>query len=66
MQKLQNVVASRATQYNHDLKRKEREYNKLKERFHQLLMNKKDKKIGMYVTGLLKQEFVGGGLLFTS
>ncbi|XP_028588761.2 afadin- and alpha-actinin-binding protein isoform X1 [Podarcis muralis] len=49
VQKLQNIVASRATQYNHDMKRKEREYNKLKERFHQLLMNKKDKKMTMDV-----------------
>lgn len=46
VQKLQNIIASRATQYNHDMKRKEREYNKLKERLHQLVMNKKDKKIG--------------------
>ncbi|KAM8792150.1 afadin- and alpha-actinin-binding protein isoform 4-T5 [Rhynchonycteris naso] len=45
VQKLQNIIASRATQYNHDMKRKEREYNKLKERLHQLVMNKKDKKI---------------------
>ncbi|XP_061486524.1 afadin- and alpha-actinin-binding protein [Rhineura floridana] len=49
VQKLQNIVASRATQYNHDMKRKEREYNKLKEHFHQLLMNKKDKKMAMDV-----------------
>ncbi|XP_074858601.1 afadin- and alpha-actinin-binding protein isoform X2 [Carettochelys insculpta] len=49
VQKLQNIVASRATQYNHDMKRKEREYNKLKERLHQLVMNKKDKKIAMDV-----------------
>ncbi|XP_044288229.1 afadin- and alpha-actinin-binding protein isoform X1 [Varanus komodoensis] len=49
VQKLQNIVASRATQYNHDMKRKEREYNKLRERFHQLLMNKKDKKMAMDV-----------------
>ncbi|KAJ6656286.1 hypothetical protein lerEdw1_003942 [Lerista edwardsae] len=49
VQKLQNIVASRATQYNHDMKRKEREYNKLKERFHQLLMSKKDKKMNMEV-----------------
>ncbi|XP_070602352.1 afadin- and alpha-actinin-binding protein isoform X3 [Erythrolamprus reginae] len=47
IQKLQNIVASRASQYNHDMKRKEREYNKLKERFHQLLMSKKDKKIAI-------------------
>lgn len=50
VQKLQNIIASRATQYNHDMKRKEREYNKLKERLHQLVMNKKDKKIGMTLT----------------
>nr|XP_004653708.1 afadin- and alpha-actinin-binding protein isoform X2 [Jaculus jaculus] len=49
VQKLQNIIASRATQYNHDLKRKEREYNKLKERLHQLVMNKKDKNIAMDV-----------------
>ncbi|XP_013927828.1 PREDICTED: afadin- and alpha-actinin-binding protein [Thamnophis sirtalis] len=47
IQKLQNIVASRASQYNHDMKRKEREYNKLKERLHQLLMSKKDKKIAI-------------------
>lgn len=29
------------------MKRKEREYNKLKERLHQLVMNKKDKRLGM-------------------
>ncbi|XP_062467184.1 afadin- and alpha-actinin-binding protein [Pezoporus occidentalis] len=49
VQKLQNIISSRATQYNHDMKRKEREYNKLKERLHQLVMNKKDKKIAMEV-----------------
>ncbi|XP_041886263.1 afadin- and alpha-actinin-binding protein isoform X2 [Corvus kubaryi] len=49
VQKLQNIISSRATQYNHDMKRKEREYNKLKERLHQLVMNKKDKKIAMEI-----------------
>ncbi|XP_057649463.1 afadin- and alpha-actinin-binding protein isoform X1 [Chionomys nivalis] len=49
VQKLQNIIASRATQYNHDMKRKEREYNKLKERLHQLVMNKKDKRLAMDV-----------------
>ncbi|XP_009466502.1 PREDICTED: afadin- and alpha-actinin-binding protein [Nipponia nippon] len=49
VQKLQNIISSRATQYNHDMKRKEREYNKLKERLHQLVMNKKDRKIAMEV-----------------
>ncbi|XP_061201202.1 afadin- and alpha-actinin-binding protein [Neopsephotus bourkii] len=49
VQKLQNIISSRATQYNHDMKRKEREYNKLKERLHQLVMSKKDRKIAMEV-----------------
>ncbi|XP_043942815.1 afadin- and alpha-actinin-binding protein [Protopterus annectens] len=47
VQKLQNIISGRATQYNHDMKRKEREYNKLKERLHQLVMEKKDKKFTM-------------------
>lgn len=49
VQKLQNIIASRATQYNHDMKRKEREFNKLKERLNQLLADRKDKKQGMDV-----------------
>ncbi|XP_074525056.1 afadin- and alpha-actinin-binding protein-like isoform X2 [Halichoeres trimaculatus] len=44
VQKLQNIIASRASQYNHEMKRKEREYNKLKERLNQLLVDKKEKK----------------------
>uniref|UniRef100_A0A8C7XL12 Synovial sarcoma, X breakpoint 2 interacting protein b n=1 Tax=Oryzias sinensis TaxID=183150 RepID=A0A8C7XL12_9TELE len=44
MQKLQNMIASRATQYNHDMKRKERDLNKLKERLSQLLVDKKERK----------------------
>ncbi|XP_076009568.1 afadin- and alpha-actinin-binding protein-like isoform X2 [Genypterus blacodes] len=44
VQKLQNVIASRASQYNHDMKRKEREFNKLKERLNQLLVDKREKK----------------------
>ncbi|XP_076880441.1 afadin- and alpha-actinin-binding protein-like isoform X2 [Brachyhypopomus gauderio] len=49
VQKLQNVIASRATQYNHNLKKKEREFSKLKERLNQLLTDKKDQKHGMDV-----------------
>ncbi|XP_011353990.1 afadin- and alpha-actinin-binding protein [Pteropus vampyrus] len=56
VQKLQNIIASRATQYNHDMKRKEREYNKLKERLHQLVMNKKDKKIVVFRCFFLRNE----------
>ncbi|NXC18662.1 ADIP protein, partial [Corythaeola cristata] len=58
VQKLQNIISSRATQYNHDMKRKEREYNKLKERLHQLVMNKKDKKIGKYSSVLFSMSIV--------
>lgn len=46
VQKLQSVVASRASQYSHDAKRKEREAAKLKERLSQLLVDRKDKKLG--------------------
>ncbi|KAM4023027.1 afadin- and alpha-actinin-binding protein isoform 1-T6 [Anomaloglossus baeobatrachus] len=49
VQKLQNIVSSRSTQHNHNLKRKEREYNKLKERLYQLVMDKRDKKISIDV-----------------
>ncbi|XP_068095231.1 afadin- and alpha-actinin-binding protein isoform X2 [Hyperolius riggenbachi] len=48
-QKLQNIITSRSTQHNHNMKRKEREYNKLKERLYQLVMDKKDKKISIDV-----------------
>uniref|UniRef100_A0A8D3EC94 SSX family member 2 interacting protein n=1 Tax=Scophthalmus maximus TaxID=52904 RepID=A0A8D3EC94_SCOMX len=44
VQKLQNIVASRASQYNHEMKRREREFNKLRERLNQLLVDKKEKK----------------------
>ncbi|KAG8437215.1 hypothetical protein GDO86_008059 [Hymenochirus boettgeri] len=49
VQKLQNIIASRSTQFNHSMKRKEREYNKLKERLYQLVMDKRDKKISIDV-----------------
>nr|XP_055073976.1 afadin- and alpha-actinin-binding protein-like isoform X2 [Misgurnus anguillicaudatus] len=48
VQRLQGVIASRATQYNHDIKRREREYSKVKERLNQLLIARKDKQ-GMEV-----------------
>ncbi|KAM4548029.1 afadin- and alpha-actinin-binding protein-like isoform 2-T2 [Odontesthes bonariensis] len=44
VQKLQNIIASRASQYNHDMKRKEKEFTKLKERLNQLLADKKERK----------------------
>ncbi|XP_047658539.1 afadin- and alpha-actinin-binding protein-like isoform X2 [Tachysurus fulvidraco] len=49
VQKLRNIIASRATQYNHSMKRKEREFNKLKEHLNQLLTDKKDMKQRMEV-----------------
>lgn len=48
VQKLQSIIASRASQYSHDAKRKEREAAKLKERLSQLLVDRKDKKLGKY------------------
>lgn len=44
LQKLQSIIANRASQYNHEMKRKEREFSKLKERLNQLLSDKKDRK----------------------
>ncbi|XP_056388513.1 afadin- and alpha-actinin-binding protein isoform X2 [Hyla sarda] len=49
VQKLQNIITSRSTQHNHNMKRKEREFNKLKERLYQLVMDKRDKKISIDV-----------------
>lgn len=46
VQKLQSIIASRACQYSHDAKRKEREATKLKERLSQLLVDRKEKKLG--------------------
>lgn len=56
VQKLQSIIASRASQYSHDAKRKERETAKLKERLSQLLVDRKDKKLGEYAS--LQQRFI--------
>ncbi|XP_041698691.1 afadin- and alpha-actinin-binding protein isoform X1 [Coregonus clupeaformis] len=53
VQKLQSIIASRASQYNHDTKRKERESTKLKERLNQLLVDKRDKKLAIDVLNYL-------------
>ncbi|XDV26480.1 hypothetical protein PO909_030193 [Leuciscus waleckii] len=50
VQKLQSIISSRATQYNHDAKRKERECSKLKERLNQMLVDKRDKKLAIEVS----------------
>ncbi|XP_017332908.1 afadin- and alpha-actinin-binding protein [Ictalurus punctatus] len=55
VQKLQSIIASRATQYNHSMKRKEREFSRLKDHLNQLLTDKTDMKQRMemlnYVEG---------------
>lgn len=48
VQKLQAIITSRASQYSHNAKRKERESSKLKERLGQLLVDKRDKKISRF------------------
>nr|XP_057923138.1 synovial sarcoma, X breakpoint 2 interacting protein a [Doryrhamphus excisus] len=53
VQKLQNIIASRASQYSHDAKRKERESIKLKERLSQLLVDRKEKKLAIDVLNCL-------------
>ncbi|XP_068197599.1 synovial sarcoma, X breakpoint 2 interacting protein a isoform X2 [Antennarius striatus] len=53
VQKLQSIIASRASQYSHDAKRKEREAVKLKERLGQLLVDRKDKKLSIDVLNCL-------------
>ncbi|XP_072543170.1 synovial sarcoma, X breakpoint 2 interacting protein a isoform X2 [Salminus brasiliensis] len=55
VQKLQNIIASRATQYIHDAKRKEREGAKLKERLNQLLVDKRDKKLTIEVANCVSR-----------
>ncbi|XP_072420490.1 afadin- and alpha-actinin-binding protein B-like [Chiloscyllium punctatum] len=45
--KLQSVIASRAAQYLHELKRKEQELSKLKEKMNHHLTDKKDKRIAI-------------------
>ncbi|XP_054901624.1 afadin- and alpha-actinin-binding protein-like isoform X4 [Poeciliopsis prolifica] len=49
VQKLQNIISSRACQFNHEMKRREREFTKLKERLNQLLADKKDRKLAIDV-----------------
>ena len=47
LKRVQSVVRDRDAQYKHELKKKQREINKLMERLHQLLMDKNpDRRIG--------------------
>ncbi|XP_069779038.1 afadin- and alpha-actinin-binding protein-like [Narcine bancroftii] len=47
--KLQSVITSRGAQHGHDLKRKEQELSKLKEKMHQHLSDKRDKRMAIDV-----------------
>ena len=50
LKKIQAVVRDRDGQYKHELKKKQREINKLMERLHQLLMDKNpDRRIGIVI-----------------
>ncbi|XP_077462701.1 afadin- and alpha-actinin-binding protein-like [Stigmatopora argus] len=51
--KMQNIISSRASQYNHEMKRKEREFNKLKEKLNQLLGDKKEKRLAIDIANKL-------------
>ncbi|XP_077573968.1 afadin- and alpha-actinin-binding protein-like [Stigmatopora nigra] len=51
--KMQNIISSRASQYNHEMKRKEREFNKLKENLNQLLGDKKEKRLAIDIANKL-------------
>ncbi|XP_060731417.1 synovial sarcoma, X breakpoint 2 interacting protein a isoform X2 [Tachysurus vachellii] len=66
VQKLQSIIASRATQYSHDAKRKERECIKLKERLNQLLVDKKDKKLAIDVVNCVSRSDGKRGMWKTS
>ncbi|XP_055520154.1 afadin- and alpha-actinin-binding protein-like isoform X1 [Leucoraja erinacea] len=45
--KLQNIISSRSAQHAHDMKRKEQELSKLKEKMHHHLTDKKDKRMSI-------------------
>ncbi|CAN9502933.1 unnamed protein product [Ophioblennius macclurei] len=53
VQKLQSIIARRASQYSHDAKRKEREAAKLKDRLSQLLVDRRDKKLAIEMLNCL-------------
>ncbi|XP_033636385.1 afadin- and alpha-actinin-binding protein B-like [Asterias rubens] len=56
MKKLESIVKHRDTQFKHDLKKKEREINKMKERIHQLLTDKnQERRIGMDILNSLQR-----------
>ncbi|XP_046708284.1 synovial sarcoma, X breakpoint 2 interacting protein a isoform X1 [Silurus meridionalis] len=66
VQKLQSIISSRATQYSHDAKRKERECTKLKERLNQLLVDKRDKKLAIEVVNCVSRSDGKRGMWKTS
>ncbi|XP_071485056.1 afadin- and alpha-actinin-binding protein A-like [Diadema antillarum] len=56
MRKLEGILKHRDVQFKHDLKKKEREVNRLKERVHQLLVDKnQERRIGMDILNSLQR-----------
>ncbi|XP_041475194.1 afadin- and alpha-actinin-binding protein A-like [Lytechinus variegatus] len=56
MRKLEGILKHRDVQFKHDLKKKEREVNRLKERIHQLLVDKnQERRIGMDILNSLQR-----------
>ncbi|XP_053395039.1 afadin- and alpha-actinin-binding protein B-like isoform X2 [Mercenaria mercenaria] len=56
LRRVQSVVKDRDAQYKHELKKKQREVNRLMEKLHQLLMDKNpDRRIGMDMEGYLRR-----------
>ncbi|KAH3832128.1 hypothetical protein DPMN_105405, partial [Dreissena polymorpha] len=56
LKRIQAVIKDRDVQYKHEVKKKQREVNKLMERLHQLLMDKNpDRRIGMDMVGNLQR-----------
>ncbi|CAH1775353.1 unnamed protein product, partial [Owenia fusiformis] len=56
VKRLQSVILSRDSQYKHEMKKREKEINKLKERMHQLLTDKnQERRLGMDILNALQR-----------
>lgn len=56
LKRVQSIIKDRDAQYKHELKKKQREANRLMEKLHQLLMDKNpDRRIGMDMEGYLRR-----------
>uniref|UniRef100_H3AH95 SSX family member 2 interacting protein n=1 Tax=Latimeria chalumnae TaxID=7897 RepID=H3AH95_LATCH len=51
--KLRSIISSRATQHSHEMRRKEQELNKVKQRMNHFLMDKRDRRAGMDVLNIV-------------